>query len=135
MIVLDCSAAVEIVRGTEKGKAFSSLMLDGEKVISSDLFYAEVANTFLKYCRAGYCNKTDAQQHIENAIRLVDAFYGLDDFYREAFSESARLEHPAYDMFYFVLARRTGATLFTADRKLAALCSREGVDCVEEAAI
>lgn len=35
-------------------------------------------------------------------------------------------------MFYFMLARRLGATLFTLDRKLMALCEENGVDCVGE---
>ena len=33
-------------------------------------------------------------------------------------------------MFYFVLARRFGATLFTLDRKLIRLCEEQGVQCV-----
>ena len=33
-------------------------------------------------------------------------------------------------MFYFVLARRTGGTLFTTDRKLMKLCLDNGVNCV-----
>jgi hypothetical protein len=41
MIVLDCSAAVEIVLETETGRSLRSLMLGEEQVISSSLLYAE----------------------------------------------------------------------------------------------
>ena len=41
-----------------------------------------------------------------------------------------RLEHSSYDMVYFILARRTGATLFTLDKKLIELCLNNGVDCL-----
>jgi hypothetical protein len=37
MIVLDCSAAIEIVRETEAGRSLRLLMLDEEQVISSSL--------------------------------------------------------------------------------------------------
>lgn len=35
-------------------------------------------------------------------------------------------------MFYFVLARRNAATLLTLDKRLNALCEREGVGCIHE---
>ena len=47
-----------------------------------------------------------------------------------ASTESVRLEHSSYDLFYLILARREGATLFTIDRKLQDLCARNGVNCV-----
>ena len=40
MIILDASAATEIVRGTPQGRAFEMLMLDGEEVSASTLFHA-----------------------------------------------------------------------------------------------
>ena len=46
MIVLDCSAAVDMVRETEAGRALRQLMLEGEEVISSQLFLIEVSNAF-----------------------------------------------------------------------------------------
>ena len=43
-----------------------------------------------------------------------------------------RQSHPVYDLFYVTLARRNAAALFTADKKLVALCERMGVNCVCE---
>ena len=41
-----------------------------------------------------------------------------------------RCKHKASDLYYFVLARRLGATLFTLDKKLQALCAQNGVNCL-----
>lgn len=51
-------------------------------------------------------------------------------FRGEALTEAVRLRRPVYDMVYFVLARRLGATLFTLDKRLQALCIDNGVNCV-----
>ncbi len=48
----------------------------------------------------------------------------------EALTESLRLDHSSYDLFYLVLARREGATLFTLDRKLQKLCDKNGVNAI-----
>lgn len=132
MIVLDTSAAVDIVRLTEEGLALQALMLEDEKVISSDLLLPEIANVLRRLVRQGIISADEAQVLQEDAISLVDEFYPFEDFQTEVLSESIRLDHSAYDMYYFVLARRKAATLFTLDRKLIALCEQHGVNCVVE---
>ena len=52
MIVLDCSAAVAIVRETLEGNALRALMLENETTLTSEMFVAEVRNSFWKYVRA-----------------------------------------------------------------------------------
>ena len=47
-------------------------------------------------------------------------------------SRRRRYRHPACDMFYLVLARRTGATLFTLDKKMWTLARDMHVNCIEE---
>ena len=132
MIVLDSSAAVEMVRETPTGLALKSLMMVEERAISCDLLRAEAASVFRKLVRTEGIEPDLAQRCFAEALALVDEFYPLEDLQAEALRESVRLDHSTYDMFYFVLARRTGATLFTADRKLAQLCQRNGVDCIVE---
>jgi len=129
MIVLDCCAAVDMVRETPEGKALALLMLEDEKVISSTLLYAETDHAFSKFLRADLINREQARAGIEASVQLVDEFHDMSENYLEAFAEAARLGHSTYDLFYFTLARRYAATLFTLDRKLMALCEQEGVDC------
>lgn len=50
----------------------------------------------------------------------------------EALNESIRLQHSTYDLFYFVLARRTGTTLFTLNRNLMRLCDQNSVNWIQE---
>lgn len=130
MIVLDSSAACDMARKTEEGMAFRALMLSGEKVISCDLLRAEAVSVFRKLCRKGLVTAEAAQHFCNKSVALVDEFYPIEDFQEEVLAESIRLNHSSYDMFYFVLARRYAATLFTLDRKLIRLCEEHGVQCV-----
>lgn len=132
MIVLDCSAAVEIARGTVRGSAYRMLMMEGEPAIASDLFRAEVRNAFWRYVRAKMMSGDEAEVLIEKALGLVDEFVPLEKNAAESFAEAVRQSHPVYDLFCVTLARRNAATLFTADKKLVALCERMGVNCVCE---
>lgn len=130
MIVLDCSAAVEIVRKTADGGALKTFMLEGGEVVAPSLFHEELASTFWKLVRADVMSKDKAIEYIKAAEGLVERFIPPDDFVIEAMCESLKLHHPTYDMFYLVLARRCGATLLTIDQKLIDLCDQQGVDCV-----
>jgi predicted nucleic acid-binding protein len=130
MIVLDCSAAIETALGTEAGLCFRSLMLNSERIISPNLLYAEAAGVYQKQVRAGVITQAEALIALNATVRLVDYYVDVSENYVEAFNESLRLGHSSYDLLYFTLARRSGATLFTLDQKLIELCEREGVDCV-----
>lgn len=130
MIVLDSSAACDMVRKTEEGMAFRALMLSEEKVISCELLRAEVVSIFRKLCRYGLIPIEKVQSFLTESTALVNEYYSIQELQEEVLSESIRLDHSSYDMFYFVLARRFGATLFTLDRKLIRLCEEQGVQCV-----
>ena len=134
MIVLDCSAAIAILRDTEEGKALASLMLDGERVFAPTLFYSELGNTLWKYVRAGELRESQIDAALDFAIGLVDEFRLAADLILEATAEAIRCNHPVYDMLYCILARRQAATLFTLDGKLQKVCTRIGVSCVESSA-
>lgn len=135
MIVLDASAALEMVQRTEAGNTFEELVYNGETIISVDLFYGEVLSAFTKYARAGLMSDEEVKEKVEAAISMVDRFVLMRDLYVEALNESLRLGHSPYDIFYFVLARRNAATLFTMDRCLNELAMRNGLNCVFEAEV
>ncbi|MFZ2755382.1 MAG: type II toxin-antitoxin system VapC family toxin [Atopobiaceae bacterium] len=130
MIVMDCSAAINIVRATPEGRGLRGLMVIDERCLAPDLFRAEAANALTKYVRAGQMNHSEALGLFCKATALVNEFHPLSENDVEALSEACRLGHSVYDMFYFTLARRYGATLFTEDRRLIELCDREGVECI-----
>lgn len=132
MIVLDTSAAIEIATKTEEGKALRSFMREGERIISCDLMRAEAASAARSIKRKERCTLEAVEDIMRDAIDLVDEFIAIEELLDEAFRESIRLDHSMYDMLYFVLARRTGGTLFTLDRQLMKLCEDNGVDCIYE---
>lgn len=130
MIVLDASAAVEMSRRTDDGLGLLDLYRRNETAITCDLFRAEVASVYRKLTRTQGLSVESATRYFQNTLALVDVFCPIRGLQLEALKESIRLNHSTYDMFYFVLARRTGATLFTMDRKLMDLCLDNGVNCV-----
>lgn len=112
------------------GRALKELMLCNEKAISCDLVRAEPASVFRKLTRAERVSGDRAKTYSVQALKLIDELYPIEDLETEALHEGIRLNHSTNGMFYFVLARRTGGTLFTADRKLMRLCLDTGVNCV-----
>ena len=135
MIVLDCSAAVAIVRETLEGNALRALMLENKTTLTSEMFVAEVRNSFWKYVRAQLMTIEEAEFYIEKAIGLVDEIVPLKENADEAFAEAVRQNHSVYDMFYLTLVRRSVGTLFSLDKKLVNLCTEMKLDCVKEVAL
>ncbi len=130
MIVLDCNAAIAMIRNTPEGKALRTLLLDDEEVYAPRFFCVETAQTVSKYVCANLVEREEAGIFFSSVINLVDDFYDDEDLIEEAISESIRLDHSVYDLLYFVLARRHMATLFTLDKSLQELCLNNGVNCV-----
>ena len=130
MIVLDCCAAIELVEQTKAGLTLQSLMLCNEEAVSVDLLPAELTSVIRKQVLRGEIERDKAGAYLAEAVGLVDRFVPAFDLQQEALSESLRLNHSSYDMFYFVLARRCGATLFTTDQGLAKLCLDNGVNAI-----
>ncbi|HBT95368.1 MAG TPA: toxin PIN [Coriobacteriia bacterium] len=130
MIVLDCSAAMGIVRQTEDGKCIKAFFTPREKVITTDLYYIEIVSALSKYVKTGEESLEKGMHRLRAAIALIDEFVPMEEYYTDALRESARLNHSAYDMLYLLLASRKNATLATLDRKLIALCEQQGIDCV-----
>ena len=130
MIILDSSAALEIACESEIGLAFETLALTDESIISPELYMIETANVLRKMARSGKVSNKDTKRIYKKCINLVDQYISDRELIPEAAIESFRLDHPTYDMLYFVLARRMDGTLFTTDIGLQNLCIEHNVDCV-----
>ncbi len=105
--------------------------LEGEKnIVSVESIKVELANALSKYSRSGQISVDDAVGMYTKGLALIERFVPTDELAKEAIAESVRLKHSAYDMFYFVLARRNAATLFTLDQKLQDICMGNGVNCI-----
>ena len=130
MIVMDASAAINIARHTAEGRALESLTLPEERVDSIPFFRAEILNTCWKLAAKTAMTADEAKELRNSSLALIDQYHVMDDLEKEVLHEAVRLDHPVYDIFYLVLARRMDATLFTLDKRLRALAEQMGVDCV-----
>lgn len=126
-VVLDPSAAAEVLLQRERATGLSRLITEADWVGAPDLFVPETTNLFWKYASFAGVPLERCEEALRKAIRLLDELVPTDDLFEEVLPLAHRARHPAYDGFYLVLARRRGATLATVDRKLATLCDAEGV--------
>ena len=128
IVVLDSNAAIEIILKREKGKVFKKLIEASEKTVSSEFYRIEIANVIKKYYFGGFIKKSEGTKIMELAENLIDEFVPIKENCLEALNEAMRLNYPAYDMLYFVLARSRGAVLLTLDRGLNLIAKKEGID-------
>jgi predicted nucleic acid-binding protein len=131
-IVLDCSAAVEILLNRPRSSEFRTLLMDCEFVTTSELYRAETANVLWKYHRAGLLGRDECNRLYNIADDMVDRDADFSENAVETLNEAIHLSHPVYDLLYFTLARRLGALLLTRDKRLATLARENGVETVPE---
>ena len=129
-VVLDTCAAFEIAFKGEKFQQYSEILEKAENVIAPTLYDAEVANVLWKYIKAGYIDEQNAKITMALLLKLVDSYSDTSELAIEALHEAARLNHPVYDLYYMVLARRNGAVLLSVDEKLKKVCTDCGVEVI-----
>lgn len=123
IIVLDASAAIEIALSKDDSHRFRELLLQSELVLAPDTFPSEITNAFWKYGLYSGLPLDKCEKGIDYCLDLVDDYINTKNLCREVFSESIRTEHPAYDLFYLVLARRNNAYVITKDKKMIKMAS------------
>jgi predicted nucleic acid-binding protein len=121
LIVLDTSAAINMVLNRGDARKFKEILAGAVRVMALDLFIPEVTNVFLKYHQFEGLPADMSEDSLDRAIHLVDHFVPAADLYREAFALSCQTNCSVYDSMVLVLARRHNAVLLTADDKLQAL--------------
>ena len=129
-IVLDASAGLELALNRSRSNEIASLLETSKRVYAPNFYKAELTNALWKYLRSGQMKKVDAKEALRIGLGLIDEYLDILDYTDEVLSESVRLDHSAYDVFYLVAARRTDSTLITFDRKFRSLAAREGLDTV-----
>lgn len=127
--VLDASAALNLVLGTESAGAIAKRLEKCHSVMAPDLFPSEVGNGLWKYVRIEVLSVEVALTRLEEAMSLVETIIPASSLCAEALVAAARYGHSVYDMTYAVLARRHGATILTMDRKLTPVLRRMEVGC------
>ena len=75
MVVIDASAALEMVFEGERGDALRALLLQGEEAIAPSVFHSEVSNACFKYATFGSMGEEKAQVLLDRVETLVDCFH------------------------------------------------------------
>jgi len=127
-VVLDVSAAIEILLQKEKKELFNATYEKASWVIAPDLYIAEISNVVWKYYKSGLISHTECIQYVEDGIELIDDYFPSKELWKEALGEGIKNTHSIYDMYYAVLARRNDATLITNDSKLSLICNKLNIE-------
>jgi len=132
IIVLDASAALEVALNNSDSIKFSALIENAKLVIAPDIYPSEVVNAFWKYANYSDMDEEKCKSGIDYCIDLIEDFISTKLLSREVFSEAVNHQHPSYDIFYAVIARRNDALLLSKDKKLKKIAKSMGVKTVDD---
>ena len=118
IVVIDASAAVEVALNRIDALFFRKKLEDADLVLAPDIYPSEIANVFWKYGNFSDLSEELCEKGRAFCMELVDDYLPSTDVCREVLSESLRIGHPSYDVFYLIAARRNNAFLLTKDRKM-----------------
>ena len=121
LLVLDASAAMEAVLQRPNGGKVLDLVEEAHRVSAPELFAVEVAIALWKHTKVGDLDNDVAQIALENALEMVDYLEPSLGLVPEALATASAHNHSVYDALYAVLARRTGSSVCTFDRRLTKL--------------
>jgi predicted nucleic acid-binding protein len=127
-VILDVSGITQILLKKEKEHKFTEIIKKAAKVIAPDLYISELTNTLWKYYKAKLLTKEMCNEKIEEGINFIDDFISSKDLWKEAFGEGIKNDHPIYDLYYAVLARRNNGKLITNDEGLVKICKNSKID-------
>ncbi len=128
MIVVDASAAVEILLNTAAGRACSRAAQHGAPAIAPAHFDAEIYNTLRRIFLSGWMDR-DSLASLVDQIALLDAERMP---LRPLLAGVTPLVDVigAHDVFYVLLAIGRGCPLLTCDLALARAATRFGVEVI-----
>lgn len=131
--VVDANAGIEVGLNRSRSKDITSLLRRFDQILTPSLYYAEITNALWKYLRSNRIGSDTAKQGLRIASELIDQYIDIQKYLDEVLTESVRLDHPVYDIFYLVLARRTDSTIITLDKRFRSLIAEEGLDIFPDA--
>jgi predicted nucleic acid-binding protein len=126
-LVLDASAAVELVMARPKRHAIAAVLQENDWVIAPSLYIYEVTNTMWKYHRLLKLELKDLQEKLQQAIVLIDEIIPAGDLYPETLRLSCQIDHTAYAAAYLAAAQKRKAAIVTLDQRLVSAAQRLGI--------
>jgi predicted nucleic acid-binding protein len=126
MVVVDASVVAALIVDLPWSAEAKDALAGEPRLSVPSIFLAEVANAIWRNVRAGVLRPAQAVAALRAAHGIVEV-EPEDALTEDALDLAIKHDHPVYDCLYIVLALRAGASLLTADRKLAALASKARV--------
>lgn len=118
MIVIDASAAVELILASPKGaKVASRFFTEAESICAPHLIDLEVAQVLRRYNLSGDLDSSRAAEALQDFLDLPIERYPHDLFLTRIWQ--MRHNVTAYDAAYIALSEALDAVLLTADVRLA----------------
>lgn len=118
MIVLDASAALDVLLGTPRAANVIEHLRDEETpLIAPDALIVEVARVLRRHVRSGAISEARALEAFDDLRDLDVLCYATAALLEGAWSLRANFSFD--DALYVALADTTGASLLTTDRRLA----------------
>ncbi len=124
IIVLDTSAAIEILLNKEESKKLGKQVLDADTVIAPELYISEITNVAWKYNRIANFSHSECYRMAEDGINLIDQFLCTKELWKESLREAMNNDQTVYDCQYLICARRNDAVVLTKDQKLKKVCRK-----------
>jgi len=119
VIVLDASAAIELLLSTDAGEAVARRISDPDEILHAPhLLAAEVAQVLRRYEAAGAITAQDGAAALDDLVALDIERHDHDSLLGRVWELRPNLT--AYDALYVALAEVLDAPLLTHDRKMAA---------------
>jgi predicted nucleic acid-binding protein len=118
--VVDASVAVKWFVSEADSLLADELSASRDRLVAPSLVITEVANALGRKAMAGLMTALEARHYLRSLPHYLDDIIAVDELIEPVLENACALRHPIYDMIYLEAARRLGAQLVTADRKLAA---------------
>jgi predicted nucleic acid-binding protein len=131
IIVLDTSAAAEVVLGRTYAEILSRYIENADRIIAPGLFIPEITNVFWKYYKFGNMSAEQCREAIDRSIDIPDEYCDEKGLYKEAFKLACLTGKPVYDMYFLVPAQQNNAFLATMDEKLKTLAQNHSVQVLQ----
>ena len=93
IVVLDASAAIEIVFQRKSGDMLGRTVKKADWVIAPNLFICEVTNVVWKYHKFADLAFKDCEKNLEYIIAIPDNFINEKELFLEAFKLSCSSNH------------------------------------------
>ena len=130
IVVLDTSAAIEILLNKKESEKFKKIILEADAVIAPELYISEITNVAWKYNKISNFGHKECYSLSEDGINLIDQFIDTKILWKEALREAINNDHTVYDCLYLISARRNDGILLTKDQKLKKLCRKLKIETI-----